>query len=89
MGKSRITTWDKMKRELRKKILPDDYLQEWYSKLYNFPQGSKSIDEYTEEFDLLMIWCGVDEPEEQTIAHDMGGLQKEIFNVITLKPYWC
>lgn len=57
MGKSRITIWDKMKKELRRKFLPDNYLQEWHSKLYNFPQGNKYVDEYTEEFDLLMIRC--------------------------------
>ncbi|KAM5570543.1 hypothetical protein ABKV19_011269 [Rosa sericea] len=44
MGKSRITTWEKMKKALRGKFLPDNYLQEWFSKLYNFP-GNKSVDE--------------------------------------------
>ncbi|KAM3007361.1 hypothetical protein FF2_031608 [Malus domestica] len=33
----------KMKKELRKKFLPENYIQEWYSKLYNFQQGGKSV----------------------------------------------
>ncbi|KAF8387579.1 hypothetical protein HHK36_026233 [Tetracentron sinense] len=88
MRKAKITTWDKMKKELRKKNLPENYLQEWYVKMYNFQQGNKSVDEYTKEFDLLMIRCGVVEPEEQTIARYLGGLRKEIHDVVTLQPYW-
>ena len=56
--------------------------------MYNFQQGSKSVDEYTEEFDLLMVRCGVDEPQEQTIASYLGGLKREIHDVVTLQPYW-
>ena len=88
MGKSRITTWEKMKKALRGKFLPDNNLQEWFSKLYNFPQGNKSVDEYTEEFDLLMVRCSIDEPEEQTISRYLGGLRKEIHDMVTLQPYW-
>ncbi|KAM1570644.1 hypothetical protein ACFX10_035620 [Malus domestica] len=88
IGKSKITSWDKMKRVLRKKFLPDNYLQEWYSKMYNFRQGSMSVDEYAEEFDLLMVRCGVDELEEQTIARYLGGLRKEIHDVVVLYPHW-
>ncbi|KAM2834679.1 hypothetical protein PS2_031678 [Malus domestica] len=77
-----------MKKELRKKFLPENYIQEWYSKLYNFQQGGKSVDDYTEEFDLLMVRCGVDEPEKQTIAHYLGELRREIHDVVALQPYW-
>ncbi|XP_068312511.1 transposon Ty3-I Gag-Pol polyprotein [Pyrus communis] len=77
-----------MKKELRKKFLPENYIQEWYSKLYNFQQGGKSVDDYTGEFDLLMVRCGVDKPEEQTIARYLGGLRREIHDVVTLQPYW-
>ncbi|KAM2928344.1 hypothetical protein COP2_035599 [Malus domestica] len=80
--------WDKMKRERRKKFLPDNYLQEWYLKMYNFLQGTMLVDEYTEEFDLLMVHCGIDEPEEQTIARYLGGLRREIHDAVVLQPYW-
>ncbi|KAB2595470.1 hypothetical protein D8674_030920 [Pyrus ussuriensis x Pyrus communis] len=77
-----------MKKELRKKFLPENYIQKWYSKLYNFQQGGKLVDDYTEEFDLLMVQCGVDELEEETIARYLGGLHREIHDVVTLRPYW-
>ena len=56
--------------------------------MYNFQQGSKSVDEYTEEYDFLMVRCVVDETEEQTTACYLGGLKKEIHDVVTLQPYW-
>ncbi|GKF93725.1 reverse transcriptase, partial [Tanacetum coccineum] len=37
-NKSKIRTWEKMKRELRKKYLPDGYLQDAFLQLYDFTQ---------------------------------------------------
>ncbi|KAM0976371.1 hypothetical protein FF1_019350 [Malus domestica] len=65
-----------------------EQLTEWYLKMYNFRQGSMLVDEYTEEFDLLMVCCGIDEPEEQTIACYLGGLRREIHDAVVLQPYW-
>ncbi|GJZ52252.1 reverse transcriptase domain-containing protein [Tanacetum coccineum] len=48
----------------------------------------KSAEEYTSEFDHLMIKCDIVEPEEQTIARYLGGLRSEISNVVQLQPYW-
>ena len=46
-GKRKITTWDKMKKELKRKYLPIDYKQEFYHKLHNLKQKELSVDEYT------------------------------------------
>ncbi|KAI9153736.1 hypothetical protein LWI28_015801 [Acer negundo] len=32
--------------------------------------------------------CDLDEPEEQTIAHYLGGLQTKICNTVQLQQYW-
>ena len=57
-------------------------------KLHNLKQREKSVEEYTMEFDYLMIKCDIVEPEEQTIARYLGGLKPEIGNVVQLQPYW-
>ena len=46
------------------------------------------MEEYTVEFDHLMIRCDVVEQEEQMIAHYLIGLHVEISDVVQLQPYW-
>uniref|UniRef100_A0A2N9EJL2 Integrase catalytic domain-containing protein n=1 Tax=Fagus sylvatica TaxID=28930 RepID=A0A2N9EJL2_FAGSY len=47
-----------------------------------------SVEEYTVEFDHLMIRCDVVEQEEQMIARYLNGLRVEISDVMQLQPYW-
>ncbi|GJX68055.1 putative CCCH-type zinc finger family protein [Tanacetum coccineum] len=86
-NKPRIRTWEKMKRELRKKFLPDGYLQEAFLQLHDFAQRDLSVADYTEEFDHLMLKYDIAEPEEQTIARYLRGLRKEIYDVVILHPF--
>ncbi|PKI58170.1 hypothetical protein CRG98_021428, partial [Punica granatum] len=80
-GKRRIVTWEKMKRELKKKFLPASYKQDIFSRLYNFKQEELTVEEYTAEFEHLMMKCDIVEPEEQIIARYLSGLRSEIRNV--------
>ena len=77
-----------MKRELKRKYLPDHYKQDAFMKFHNFKQRELSVEEYTVEFDHLMIRCDVVEQEEQMIAHYLSGLHVEINDVVQLQPYW-
>jgi Retrotransposon gag protein len=85
--KQKIITWEKMVKELRKKFLPERYLQEAFLQLHGFVQGDKTVADYTEELDHLMLKFGVVEPEEQTIARYLHGLRKEIHDMVTLQPF--
>lgn len=77
-----------MKKELKKKFLPENYLQDTFLKLHHFSQEHCSVEQYTEEFDYLMMRCCVAEPEEQTILRYLGGFRKEIFDIVQLQPYY-
>ena len=46
-GKSKIVTWEKMKRELKRKYLPHNYRQEIFLKIHDFKQKDLSVEEYT------------------------------------------
>ena len=46
-----------------------------------------SFDEYTREFEKLIINCDIQEPEEQTIVRYLGGLEPKYSNVIKLQQY--
>lgn len=77
-----------MKKELKKKFLPEHYMQDAFLKFHRLKQENRSVEEYSEEFDHLMMRCGIYEPEEQTIARYLGGLRREIFDIVDLQPYW-
>ena len=57
-----------MKAKLKAHFLPPSYIQDNYSQLHNLVQGEMSVDEYTREFEKLLIKCDIHEPEEQTIV---------------------
>ncbi|XXG79357.1 hypothetical protein AAC387_Pa09g0448 [Persea americana] len=87
-GKSIIRTWEKMKKELKKKFLPDNYLQDAFLKYHSFQQKEMTVEEYTAEFEHVMMRCEVSERQEQKIARYLGGLRPEIYNIVQLQQYW-
>ena len=60
-GKSKVRRWDKMKKLLQGKFLPNHYRQEAFTEYHNVRQRDSMVEEYTEEFDRLRMCCDVDE----------------------------
>ena len=61
-GKSKVETWDKMKKLLRAKFLPINHRQEAFLEYHNFSQRtSSSAEDFIAEFDRLRMRCAVDE----------------------------
>lgn len=54
-GKSQIESWKKMEKEIKKKFLPSNYLQNSFLKFYHLRQENCPIEEYTKEFDYLIL----------------------------------
>ncbi|XP_025607627.1 uncharacterized protein [Arachis hypogaea] len=77
-----------MCRELRKKFLSEHYVQEVFIKFHNLKQKSLTVEEYTMEFEELLMKCDIQEPEEQTVARYLGGLNEDIANIVQLQPFW-
>ena len=50
-------------------------------------QGNLNVEEYTREFEKLVIKCDLHEPEEQTIVRYLGGLDPRYANVVDLQAY--
>ena len=45
------------------------------------------VEDYVKEFEVLMMRCELQEPQEQTIARFLGGLNREIANMVELQPF--
>ncbi|XP_022011578.1 uncharacterized protein LOC110911283 [Helianthus annuus] len=87
-GRSKVKTWDKMKKLLREKFLPPNFRQEAFLEYHNISKRSTTVEELICEFDRLRMRCAVEEEEEQIIARFSGALRPEIADVVQLQPYW-
>ncbi|KAJ9555026.1 hypothetical protein OSB04_009640 [Centaurea solstitialis] len=87
-GRSKVRTWEKMKKLLREKFLPPNFRQEAFLEYHNLSQRSTTVEELICEFDRLRMRCGAEEEEEQIIARFLGALRPEIADIVQLQPYW-
>jgi len=86
-GKGKIRTWEKMKSKLKSKFPPPHYLQDYFLKIHHLKQGCKSVEEYTREFEQLLLKCDLKVDESQTLIRYLSGLNKEIAHVVEVHPY--
>lgn len=76
-----------MRRELTSKSLPSHYYQDNLIQLQHLRQENLSVEEYTRDFENLMMKCDVREREEQIIARYLGGLNPKISHPVQLQQY--
>ena len=81
-GKKKIQTWEKMKKELKRKYLPFNYRQDIYLKIQNFKQLDLSVEAYSAKFENLMIKGDLREVEEQSITRYLAGMRFDIAIII-------
>ncbi|GJX54965.1 transposase, MuDR, MULE transposase domain protein, partial [Tanacetum coccineum] len=87
-GKSRVETWDKMKKLLRAKFLPINYRQNAFFEYHSLMQNNSSVEQFIADFDRLRMRCGADEDEEQVIARFLGALRPDIADIVQLQQFW-
>ena len=85
--KTKIRTWEKMKAKLNARFLSPTSVKDWYSPLHHLTQGNFSLEEYTHEFQKLVIKCDLQESEEQPSDRYIRGLNPWYANVVYLQAY--
>ena len=63
-----VETWVEMKRIMRKRYVPASYTRDLKFKLQKLSQGSKGVEKYYKEMEVLMIQAKIEEDEEVTMA---------------------
>lgn len=81
-GKPKIATWEKLKKKLRKTFLPYNFDRTMFTRLQNSRQGSRTVDEYAEEFYLLMTRNEIHDSEIQLVSRFIGGLRFQLQNAL-------
>lgn len=87
-GRDKISTWEQLKKHMKRRFVPTDYVQDTYLKMQSFKQHALSVEEYISEFEKLCMLCGIDEIDEYKIARFISGLNVNIAEKVELQIYW-
>ncbi|CAM8925962.1 unnamed protein product [Rhodiola kirilowii] len=77
-----------MKKKLMAKFLPAQYKQEAFIEYHNLKQKTLTVEQYTNEFDMMRMRCDVVEEDEQIVTRYLAGLKPEISDVVYLQQYY-
>ena len=69
---------------MRPAFLPYNYTRTMYQRLQNLSQGSKTVDEYREEFYKYLTRVELAETDDQLVSRYIGGLQQNIQDSLNL-----
>jgi hypothetical protein len=84
---TRPMSWRGMKELMRHCFVPEHYKRDMYNKLQQLTQGTKSVDEYYKEMELLMIRTGTREDIEATMCRFLNGLNFEVHDHVEMVYY--
>jgi len=77
-GKRKINSWEKLKSLMNKRFLPKSYKQDIYNRRFLLKQNNMSLGEYMREFEQLLLRGAIHEPQEQTMAQFLNGLNPSL-----------
>ena len=87
VGDDLISTWRQMKGAMRKRFVPSHYHRLLHQRLQSLSQGSRSVEDYYKEMEMLMMRLNMNEDREATMARFLGGLNRDIANQLELQQY--
>ncbi|WZY69553.1 hypothetical protein YC2023_001793 [Brassica napus] len=86
-GEAPVDTWDELSMLMRRRFVPDHYHRDLHHKLRRLLQGSKTVEDYHQEMETLMIKADVEEPLDATMARFLTGLNRDIQDRMELEDY--
>ena len=73
-----IDTWYDLKSVMMKRFVPKHFHRELVQKLQVLRQGTRSVDDYYKEMEMIMTRADIEEDVETTMVRFLAGLNKEI-----------
>ena len=76
-----------MRTKLRARYIPSYYQRDVLKRFRKLTQGTKTVEEYFEEFEALRNKLETDEPEETMMSQFLEGLQDRIASKVERQQY--
>jgi retrotransposon gag protein len=86
-GKTKINTWEKLKKILRRKYVPSNYTQQLSMQWSTLSQGNKTVAQYIQEWERLSVLCDVRDSEDMRVGKFLGGLREDLRITLTTIPH--
>ncbi|XP_056853173.1 uncharacterized protein LOC130502399, partial [Raphanus sativus] len=83
----RVETWNEMRSKLRTRYIPTYYQRDLLKRFRKLSQGTKSVEEYFEEFEALRNKLKTRDPDETLMVQFLDGLQDRIARKVERQPY--
>ena len=83
----RIETWNEMRAKLRARYIPSYYQRDLLKRFRKLSQGTRTVEEYFEEFEALKNKLRTRETEEVMMAQFLEGLQDRIARKVERQTY--
>ncbi|XP_051113149.1 uncharacterized protein LOC127239159 [Andrographis paniculata] len=82
-----VGTWNKLRGLMQRKFVPPHHHHEVLRKLEGLKQGSRTVDEYHKELEMLLKQADVDDDPERIMARFFNGLNQEIADSLEMYHY--
>ena len=69
---------EKLKKHIKRKYVPPTYRQQLYVQFNTLTQGTKSVQEYIQEWERLTVLCDVNDSEELRVGKFIARLREDI-----------
>ncbi|XP_013704463.1 uncharacterized protein LOC106408194 [Brassica napus] len=81
-GKEKISSWEKLKKYMRKTFIPFNFERLLFQKFHNIRQGSRSVEDYSNEFYQILTRVDIQDSEDQLVARYIAGLRTQLQTVL-------
>lgn len=85
-GKPKIDTWEKLKKNLRRKYVPANYKQQLSLQWNTLTQGNRTVASFIQEWERLAVLCDIGDSEDMRVGKFLAGLREDLRLKIALKP---
>jgi hypothetical protein len=72
---------------MRARFVSSYYTRDLINKLQQLKQGARSVEEYSQELQIGMLRCNLEEREDAAMAQFFAGLNREIQDILEYKDY--